>query len=102
MIVTIRPTMSLVRDLLPGMKESWIFNDCAIGETRYGEFIGLVVVRLDGGDVFYGFIPKIHPENSGRTTIDTLDIVAENFRDCPDIFDKEITWANVKEGHRYA
>lgn len=102
MIQTIRPTMSMVRDLLPGMKESWIFNDCAIGETRYGEFVGLVVVRIDDGDVFYGFIPEIHPENSRRTTIDTLDIVAENFRHCPDIFDKEITWANVKEGHRYA
>ena len=30
MIETVRPTMSMVRDLLPGMKESWIFNDCAI------------------------------------------------------------------------
>ena len=30
MIEIIRPTMSMIRDLLPGMKESWIFNDCAI------------------------------------------------------------------------
>ena len=34
MIETIRPPMSMVKDLLPGMKESWIFNDCAVGETK--------------------------------------------------------------------
>ena len=101
MIQTIRPTMSMVRDLLPGMKESWIFNDCAIGETRYGEFVGLTVVRIDDGDVVYGFT-ALHPAASTRTTIDTLDITPENLRACPDIFDKKVTWDNIKEGHRYA
>ena len=101
MIAIIRPTMTMVRDLLPWMKESWIFNDCAIGETKYGEFVGLVVVRIDEGDVFYGFT-EILPNASRRTTIDTLDITAENFRECPDIFDKKVTWDNIKEGHRYA
>ena len=102
MIETIRPTMSMVRDLLPGMKESWIFNDCAIGETKHGNFVGLVVIRIDEGDVYYGFIPNINPKFSRHTTIDYLDIAAEFFTDCPDEFDKKVTWDNIKEGHRYA
>ena len=101
MIQTIRPTMSMVKDLLPGMRESWIFNDCAVGETKKGVFNALVMVRIDEGDVFYGFT-EIHPDASRRTTIGTLDITAENFRDCPDIFDKKVIWDNIKEGHRYA
>ena len=47
MIQTIRPTMSMVTDLLPRVKETWIFNDCAIAETKNGRFDGLVVIRLD-------------------------------------------------------
>ena len=103
MIEIIRPTMTMVRDLLPGMKESWIFNDCAIGETKSGDFVGLI--RGKGTEVdeyFYGFIPKIRPKISRYTSIDALDIAAENFRYCPDVFDKKVTWANIKEGHRYA
>ena len=103
MIETIRPTMSMVRDLLPGMKESWIYNDCAIGETKHGDFVGLVVIRIDEtNDHYYGFIPKIHPKISRYTTIDSLDIASEFFRDCPDVFDKKVTWTNIREGHRYA
>ena len=102
MIETIRPTMSMVRDLLPGMKESWIFNDCAVGGTRYGEFVGLVVVRIDEGDVFYGFIPNLRDKYGLMNTREKLDIYAESFSSCPDVFFKEISWANIKEGHRYA
>ena len=101
MIETIRPTMSMVKDLLPGMKESWIFNDCAIGEKKNGQFVGLVVVRIEDGDIFYGFINL--KGRYGRNYIrETLDAYAENFRECPDIFDKKVTWDNIKEGHRYA
>ena len=103
MIETIRPTMSMVKDLLPGMKESWIFNDCAIGETKHGDFVGLVVIRIgETNDQYYGFIPNILPKFSRRATIDSLDIAAESFIDCPAVFDKKVTWANIKEGHRYA
>ena len=103
MIETIRPTMSMVRDLLPGMKETWIFNDCAVGETKYGDFVGLVVIRFDEtNDHYYGFIPNIRPKISRRATIDSLDIAAEIFDHCPDIFDKKVTWDDIKEGHRYA
>ena len=103
MIETVRPTMSMVGDLLPGMKESWIFNDCAIGETKNGDFVGLVVIRIDEtNDHYHGFIPKIRPKLSRYTSIDALNIAAENFRYCPDVFDKKVTWANIKEGHRYA
>lgn len=102
MIETIRPTMSMVGDLLPGMKESWIFNDCAIGETKHGEFVGLVVIRIDEtNDHYYGFIPNIRPIIPRRATIDSLDIAAEIFDNCPDIFDKKITWDDIREGHRY-
>ena len=31
MIEIIRPTMTMVRDLMLRMKESWIINDCANG-----------------------------------------------------------------------
>ena len=103
MIKTVRPTMSMVRDLLPWMKESWIFSDCAVGETKYGDFVGLVVIRIDEtNDHYYGFIPKIRPKISRRTTIDSLDIASEFFKHCPDVFDKKVTWANIREGHRYA
>ena len=103
MIETIRPTMSMVRDLLPGMKESWIFNDCAIGETKSGEFIALIMVRgTEMDEYFYGFIPNLAPKVGSYSTRDALDIAAENFSSCPDVFFKAITWPNIKEGHRYA
>ena len=103
MIETIRPRMSIVKDLLPGMKESWIFNDCAIGETKSGEFIALITRWLpETGEYFYGFIPNLSPKVGRYSTRDALDIAAENFRHCPDVFNREISWANIKEGHRYA
>ena len=103
MIETIRPTMSMVRDLLPGMKESWIFNDCAIGETKGGVFNALVMVRIDEGDVFYGFIPHLNNQIGLMNTRDQLDWAAETFGPCPSrLFDRPISWDNVKEGHRYA
>ena len=93
----------MVRDLLPGMKGSWIFNDCAIGETKNGEFIALIMHWIPNmGEYYYGFIPKLRPKYGYFSTREELDTESENFRHCPDIFDKKITWANVKEGHRYA
>ena len=80
MIETVRPTMSMVKDLLPGMRESWIFNDCVIGETKHGDFIGLVVVRIDEtNDYYYGFIPNLHPKYGYHTTREELDTESENF-----------------------
>ena len=103
MIETIRPTMSMVKDLLPGMKESWIFNDCAIGETKGGVFNALIMVRIDEGDVFYGFIPHLNNRNGLMNTREVLDWAAETFGPCPStLFDRPISWAGVKEGHRYA
>ena len=102
MIETVRPTMSMVKDLLPGMRESWIFNDCAVGETKNGVFNALVMVRIDEGDVFYGFIPNLRDKYGLMNTRETLDRYAESFGSCPDVFFKEISWANIKEGHRYA
>ena len=103
MIETIRPTMSMVKDLLPGMKESWIFNDCAIGETKSGEFVALIMVRgTEMDEYFYGFIPNLAPKVGRYSTRDALDLAAENFRHCPNVFNREISWANIREGHRYA
>ena len=103
MIETIRPTMSMVRDLLPGMKESWIFNDCAIGETRYGEFVGLAVVRIDDGEIFYGFTANLLHRYGRQYTRETLTNYAEAFAECPaELFNRSISWSNIKEGHRYA
>ena len=102
MIENVRPTMSMVKDLLPGMKESWIFNDCAIGEKKNGQFVGLVVVRIDEGDIFYGFI-NLKDRYSRNYTRETLDAYAENFRNYPyDLFWAKVTWETIVEGHRYA
>ena len=102
MIETIRPTMSMVRDLLPGMRESWIFNDCAIGEKKNGQFVGLAMVRIDEGDIFYGFI-NLKDRYGRNYTRETLDAYAENFRNYPyDLFWAKVAWDNIVEGHRYA
>ena len=103
MIETVRPTMSMVRDLMPGMQESWIFNDCAIGETKRGEFVGLVVCRIDEGEIFYGFIPNLMIRYSRRYVRETLDNSSEAFAECPaGLFNRSISWSDIKEGHRYA
>ena len=102
MIETIRPTMSMVRDMLPGMKESWIFNDCAIGERKNGQFVGLVVVRIEDGDIFYGFI-NLKDRYNRNYIRETLDAYAENFGNYPyDLFWAKVTWETIAEGHRYA
>ena len=101
MIETIRPTMSMVRDLLPGMRESWIFNDCAIGETENDEFIALIVVKVDGSDIYYGFQRYLSNKFSRYTTRRMLDESSEQFLNCPDAFLDAISWMYVKEGNRY-
>ena len=102
MIETIRPTMSMVRDLLPGMKESWIFNDCAIGENKSGNFIALIVVRVDDGELYYGFQRNLHRRYSSYKAIHgMLDDASEAFTNHPDVFDEDISWTYVKEGNRY-
>ena len=102
MIETIRPTMSMVMDLLPGMQESWIFNDCAIGESEDDEFIALIVVKVDGSDIYYGFLRDLSNKYSRYTTRLILDEASEKFLFCPDAFLDAISWTSVKEGHRYA
>ena len=89
MIETIRPTMSMVKDLLPGMRESWIFNYCAVGETKNGVFNALVMVRIDEGDIFYGFSPNLRDKYGLMNTRETVDRYAESFSSCPDVFFKE-------------
>ena len=102
MIETIRPTMSMVRNLLPGMKESWIFNDCAIGENKSGNFIALIVVKVNGEELYYGFQRNLHRwYSSYKATCDMLDSASETFTNCPDVFDESISWNYVKEGNRY-
>ena len=102
MIETIRPTMSMVRDLLPGMKESWIFNDCAIGETKSGKFVALIVVKVNGGELYYGFQRNLHLwYSSYKVNRDMLDSASEAFTDHPDVFKESISWTYVKEGNRY-
>ena len=102
-IETIRPRMSMVKDILPGMKETWIFMDCAIGETESGEFIALIMRWIpEMNEYYYGFIPNLRPKYGYHTTREELDTESENFRNCPDAFNREISWANIREGHRYA
>ena len=103
MIETIRPTMSMVKDLLPGMRESWIFNDCAVGERKNGDFIALIVVRIDDGEIFYGFTANLLHRYGRQYTRETLTNYAEAFAECPaELFNRSISWSNIKEGHRYA
>ena len=103
MIETIRPTMSMVKDLLPGMKESGLLNDCAVGETKSGALNALVMASIADGDLFYGFSPHLNNQSGLMSTRDQLDWAAETFGPCPSrLFDRPISWANVKEGHRYA
>ena len=53
-------------------------------------------------EYFYGFIPKLRPKYGYFTTREELDTESEDFRNCPDAFNREISWANIREGHRYA
>ena len=103
MIKTVRPTMSMVSDLLPRAMETWILNDCAIGQTKNGRFVGLVVIRLDEyNEHYFGVIPDLHPYASRNDTLQKLDIACENFEDLPtDAFREKVDWAHIDEGHRY-
>ena len=99
-IQTIRPTMSMVNDLLPGMLETWILNDCAIGETKSRGFVALVVVRLEEyNECYYGFIPNLRTHGSLIATREKLDYACENFLPLQsEIFDTIVDWAHIKPG----
>ena len=103
---TIRPTMTIVKDVMGGRtSEVWIFNDCAIVETKDGTFCALIVRRFTGrpykGETYYGFIPMLSLKYTKRATRDILEDACGMFADCPMVFYTEPTWENVKEGHRY-
>ena len=99
-IQTIRPTMTMVEDLLPGMLETWILNDCAIGETKSRGFVALVVVRVEEyNEYYYGFIPNLRTYGSLITTRDRLDYACENYLPLqPETFDTAVDWAHIKPG----
>ena len=103
MIKTIRPTMSMVTDLLPRVKETWIFNDCAIAETKNGRFVGLVVIRLDEyNEHYFGILPDLRPCITRPDAREKLDRACENYESLPDdVFMEKVDWAHVEEGHRY-
>ena len=102
-ITTIRPTMTMVTDLLPRVKETWIFNDCAIAETKNGRFDGLVVIRLDEyNEHYFGIIPDLHTYGGIYDTREKLDHACENYEALPaDVFMEKVDWAHIEEGHRY-
>ena len=100
MIETIRPTMSMVNDLLPGMLETWILDDCAIGETKSRGFVALVMVRVkEYNECYYGFIPNLRTHGSLINTREKLDYACENFLPLqPETFDTIVDWAHIKAG----
>ena len=99
-ITTIRPTMSMVNDLLPGMLETWILNDCAIGETKSHRFVALVVVKVEEyNECYYGFIPNLRTCGSLDHTRGKLDYACENFLPLqPETFETNVDWAHIKPG----
>ena len=103
MIKIIRPTMSMVSDLLPRAKETWIFNDCAIAETINGRFVGLVVIRLDEyNEHYFGVIPDLRPRTTRSGAREKLDRACENYEALPaDVFVEKVDWSHIDEGHRY-
>ena len=104
-VTTIRPTMTMVSDVLYRVYayESWIFNDCAIAETKDGRFFGLIFVNLDEFNVmYYGFINNLHPCITRSDARKKLDKACENYESLPtDVFMEKVDWAHVDEGHRY-
>ena len=99
-ICTIRPTMSMVNDLLPGMLETWILDDCAIGETKSHRFVALVIVRVEEyNECYYGFIPNLHTHGSLIYTREKLDYACENYLPLQsETFDTIVDWAHIKAG----
>ena len=105
-VTTIRPTMTMVRDIWGGVlseNETWILNDCAIGQTKNGRFVGLIFVNLkDFNEIYYGFIQILHPCISCRDAREKLDRACENYEALPaDVFTEKVDWTHVDEGHRY-
>ena len=102
-ITTIRPTMSMVSDLLPHAIETWILDDCAIGETKNHSFVALVVIRLDEyNEHYFGIIPDLRTCGGIYDTREKLDHACENYEALPaDVFMERVDWAHVEEGHRY-
>ena len=100
MIETIRPTMSMINDLLPGMLETWILNDCAIGETKSRGFVALVVIRVkEYNEYYYGFISNLRTHGSLIATREKLDYACENYLPLqPETFDTIVDWAHIKPG----
>lgn len=99
-VQTIRPTMSMVSDLLPHAVETWILDDCAIGETKNHSFVALVAVRLEEyNEYYYGFIPNLRTCGSLIYTRERLDYACENFLPLqPKTFDTFVDWAHIKAG----
>ena len=105
-IETVRPTMSLVKDVFGGRtSEVWIFNNCAVAEMKDDTFCALIVRRFTGGpykgETYFGFIPSLRLKNTKWATRDMLEDACGMFADCPAVFYTEPTWENVKEGRRY-
>ena len=104
-ITTIRPTMTMVSDVLCRVHayESWIFNDCAIVETKDGRFFALIFVNLEEfNEIYYGFIHSLRPCISRPDAREKLDRACENYESLPaDAFREKVDWAHVDEGHRY-
>ena len=102
-VQTIRPTMSMVSDLLPRATETWILNDCAIGQTKNGRFVGLVVIRLDEyNEHYFGIIPDLHPRITRFDAREKLDRACENYEPLPsNVFMEKVDWSHIDEGHRY-
>ncbi len=102
-VQTIRPTMSMVSDLLPRATETWILNDCAIVETKDGRFFALIFVNLDEFNVmYYGFIHSLHPRITRFDAREKLDRACENYEPLPsNVFMEKVDWSHIDEGHRY-
>ena len=100
----IRPTMRMADDILCRMHEyeSWIFEDCAIIRHKDGRFSALLILRMDDGYIYYGFIHNLHPRAGLRTTREKMDAAWDNFEALPkDVFTETIDWSHVEEGNRY-
>ena len=102
----IRPTMTMVENIFGKYlheNETWIFNDCAIAETKNGRFDGLVVIRLDEyNEHYFGIIPDLRTCGGIFDTREKLDHACENYEALPaDVFMERVDWAHVEEGHRY-
>ena len=100
----IRPTMTMADNILCRTYEyeSWHFEDCVIVQHKSGGFSALMMLDLDDGYIYYGFIRNLHPRAGLRTTREKLDAACENFEALPkDVFEETVDWSHVEEGNRY-